>query len=105
MILGALFVVPDGDRALPAPLYAAALLVMAELAFWSIEAGLRLRAEPGADAPRLAAALAVAAASVPVGALALAAARADAERSVALTAAGSAAVLGCGALFLVLSRR
>lgn len=105
VVLGALYVLPDGDRALPAPLYAAALLVMAELAFWSIETGLRLRAEPGADAPRLAAALAVAAGSVPIGALALAAGGADADRSVALTAAGAAAVVACGAVFVVLSRR
>lgn len=105
LVLGGLYVLPDGDRALPSPLYASALLVIGELAFWSLDARLRLRAEPGTDAPRLVALLVVAAASVPVGALALLAGSADVDRSAALTGLGAAAIAGCVGVLLVLSRR
>ena len=105
LVLGALYVAPDGDRALPAPVYASTLLVIGELAFWSVDARLRLRAEPGADAPRLVALLVVAVVAIPVGALALLAGDAGAERSDLLTAVGAAAIVGCAGLLVALSRR
>jgi hypothetical protein len=53
LLLGAIYVVPEGDRAIPAPIYGGALLLIAELAFWSLDERLPGRVEPGTATPRL----------------------------------------------------
>jgi hypothetical protein len=104
LLLGALYVVPEGDRALPAPLYAGALLLIAELAFWSLDEREPARVEPGTGVPRLRGILAVAAISVPAAWLVLLASDADIVRSPAWTAAGAAAILACLAILTALAR-
>jgi hypothetical protein len=104
VILGAIYAVPDGDRAVPAPLYGSGLLLTAELAYWSLEERVVGRVLAGAVAPRLLGILAVSVAAIPAGALVLAAADADVSRSPAVTAAGAAAVVACIALLTALAR-
>jgi hypothetical protein len=104
LLLGMVYAVPQGDRAVPAPLYAGALLLTAELAYWSLDERVHGRIEAGAATPRLVAILAVAAAGIGASALPLAAAEADVTRSPATTAAGAAAILGCIALLAALAR-
>jgi hypothetical protein len=104
LLLGAIYVVPEGDRTAPAPIYAGVLLLIAELAFWSLDERLPARVEPGTATPRLLAILAVVATGVAAGALVLAAAESDVARSPARTAVGVAAVLACIALLVALAR-
>ena len=104
VLLGAAYVVPEGDRALPAPIYAGALLLAAELAFWSLDERGRGRVAPGTGMPRLQGILVVAAISVPAAWLVLLASDADIVRSPAWTAAGVAAILACVAILTVLAR-
>ena len=104
VILGAIYAVPDGDRAVPAPIYGSVLLLAAELAYWSLDERVVGRVLAGAVAPRLLAILAVSAAAIPASALVLAAADADVARSPALTAAGAAAVVACVGLLTALAR-
>lgn len=105
LVLGAMYVTPPGDRAIPAPVYGAALLLLAELAYWSLDERVVQRVQPGVSRRRLLAILAVAAAAVPAGAVVLAGAEADVERSPALTAAGAAAIVACVGLLAALARR
>jgi hypothetical protein len=104
VILGAIYAVPDGDRAVPAPLYGSGLLLTAELAYWSLEERVVGRVLAGAVAPRLLGILAVSVAAIPAGALVLAAADADVSRSPAVTAVGAAAVVACIGLLTALAR-
>jgi hypothetical protein len=104
LLLGAIYAIPDGERALPAPIYGSALLLTAELAYWSLDERGRQRVQAGVFTPRLLAILAVSAVAIPPGALALSAAEADVARSPATTAAGAAAVVGCLALLTGLAR-
>jgi hypothetical protein len=104
VILGAIYAVPDGDRAVPAPIYGSALLLAAELVYWSLDERVVARVLAGAVAPRLLAILAVSAAAVPASALVLVAADADVARSPAVTAAGAAAVVACLGLLTALAR-
>jgi hypothetical protein len=104
VILGAIYAVPDGDRAVPAPIYGSVLLLAAELAYWSLEERVVARVLAGAVAPRLIAILAVGGAALPASALVLVAADADVARSPAVTAAGAAAVVACVALLTALAR-
>jgi hypothetical protein len=104
VLLGAVYVVPEGDRALPAPIYAGALLVAAELAFWSLDERVSGRVEPGTGVPRLQGILVVAAIGVPAAWLVLLASDADIVRSPAWTAAGVAAILACVAVLTLLAR-
>lgn len=104
LILGAIYAVPEGDRAVPAPVYGSALLIAAELAYWSLDERVVGRVLAGAAGPRLLAILAVAALSIPAGALVLAAAEADVGRSPALTAAAAAAIVGCIGVLAALAR-
>ena len=53
LLLGAMYVVPEGDRAIPAPIYAGTLLLIAELSFWSLDERAPGRVEPGTAMPRL----------------------------------------------------
>ena len=104
LLLGAIYTIPDGERAIAAPIYGSALLLIAELAYWSLDERVRQRVHAGAFTPRLVAILAVSAAAIPPSALALIAAEADVTRSPAITAAGAAAVIGCLALLAALAR-
>ena len=93
ILLGAIYVLPAGDRAIPAPLYAGALLLIAELAFWSLDERESGHSEPGASMPRLLGILAVVAAGVAAGAIVLLASEIDTARSAEGTGAGVAAIL------------
>ena len=104
VLLGVAYVTSDGGPAIPSPLYAGMLLLMAELAFWSLDEREAGRVEPGTGAPRLRAILAVAATGVAASALVLLASEANTERSPETTAAGVAAVLGCVGVLVALTR-
>jgi hypothetical protein len=105
LLLGALHVIPDGDRSIGTVLYGSCLLLTAELAYWSIdEHGHRL-VQPGVFAPRLLAILAVVAAAIPASVLVYAAAGIDIPRSQASTAAGATAIVACVALLAAMARR
>ena len=104
LLLAGIYVVPEGDHSLPAPIYACALLLTAELAFWSLDERGRVRVEPGTGIPRLRGILVVTAVGVPAAWLVLLAAEADIVRSAAWTAAGAAAILACVAILAVLAR-
>jgi hypothetical protein len=103
LLLGAIYAIPDGERAIVAPIYGGALLLTAELAYWSLDERVRQRAEAGIFTPRLLAILAVSAAAIPASALVLIAAEADLARSPGMTAAGAAAVVACIALLAALA--
>jgi hypothetical protein len=104
LLLGAVYAIPHGDRAIPAPIYGSGLLLTAELAYWSLEERVRGRVQAGVGAPRMLAILAVAGAAIPASALVLAAAETDVARSPALTAAGAAAAVACLGLLAALAR-
>jgi hypothetical protein len=104
LLLGAVYAIPEGDRAVWAPLYGAGLLLSAELAYWSLETRLVHRVHGDVVTPRLLAVLGVAAASVPAGALALLAAESGLGRSPALTAAAALALVACAGLLAVLAK-
>jgi hypothetical protein len=104
LLLGAIYVVPEGDRAMPAPIYAGVLLLIAELAFWSFDERAHARVAAGTAMPRLIGILAIVATGVAAGALVLLASESDVARSPARTAAGVAAILACVALLAALAR-
>jgi hypothetical protein len=104
LLLGAIYAIPHGDRAIAAPIYSSALLLTAELAYWSLDERVHQRAQADVLTPRLLAILAVSAAAIPAGALVLIAAEADVPRSPAITAAGAAAIVACIALLTALAR-
>jgi hypothetical protein len=104
LLLGAIYVVPEGDRAIPAPIYGGALLLIAELAFWSLDEHLPGRVEPGTAMPRLLAILGVVLIGVAAAALVLLASESDVARSPVRTAAGVGAILACIAVLTVLAR-
>jgi hypothetical protein len=104
VLLAAIYVVPDGDRSIPAPIYGGALLLIAELAFWSLDERAHGRVEPGTATPRLLAILAVVATGVAAGALVVLASESDVARSPARTAAGLGAILACVAVLSALAR-
>jgi peptidoglycan/LPS O-acetylase OafA/YrhL len=104
LLLGAIYVIPEGDRAIPAPIYAGTLLLAAELAFWSLDERESGHLEPGTVTPRLRGVLAVVAIGVAAGALVLFASEADTARSTEGTAAGLAAILACLAVLTALAR-
>jgi hypothetical protein len=104
VLLGVVYVVPDGEREIWAPLYGCGLLLLAELAYWSLESRVTQRVHGDAITPRLAAVLIVASLSVPAGALVLLAADAGVGRSPAMTAVAALAVAGCVGLLALLAR-
>jgi hypothetical protein len=104
LLLGAIYAIPDGERAIAAPIFAGALLLTAELAYWSLDERVLLRVQARVFTPRLLAILAVSAAAIPPSALVLVAAEADVARSPAITGAGAAAAAGCIALLTALAR-
>jgi hypothetical protein len=104
LLLGAIYAIPEGERAIAAPVYGSALLLTAELAYWSLDERVSQRVQGGVFAPRLLAILAVSAAAIPPSALVLIAGEADVARSPALTAAAAAAIVACVALLTALAR-
>jgi hypothetical protein len=102
--LGTIYVIPEGDRAIPASIYGGALLLIAELAFWSLDERAPGRVEPVTATPRLLGILAVVATGVAAGALVLLASESDVARSPARTAAGVGAILACIAVLALLAR-
>jgi hypothetical protein len=104
LLLGAVYAIPQGDRAIPAPIYGSGLLLTAELAYWSLDERVRQRVQPGVDTPRMLATLAVAAAAIPASGLVLTAGQADVPRSPGLTAAGAAAIVASVGLVAALAR-
>jgi hypothetical protein len=103
LLLGAIYTIPDGDRAIAAPIYGSALLLTAELAYWSLEERVRQRVQADVVTPRLLALLALTVAAFPASALVLIAAEADVARSPAITAAGAAAIVASIALLAALA--
>ena len=103
VLLGAIYAIPAGERAIPAPLYGAGLLVCAELAYWSLELRVAQTVYGDVVTPRLGAVVLVAAASVPAGALVLLAAEAGIGRSPATTAAAALALAACAGLLALLA--
>lgn len=95
LLLGAVYAIPAGDRAVWAPVYGAGLLLCAELAYWSLEFRVVQRVHGDVITPRLLAVLGVAGVSLAAGALVLLAAEAGLGRSPATTAAAALAVAGC----------
>ena len=81
-----------------------ALLLIAELAYWSLDERAAGRVEPGTATPRLLGILAVVATGVAAAALVLLASESDVARSPARTAAGVGAILACVAVLGALAR-
>ena len=104
LILGAVYAIPDDDRTAAAPIFASALLLTAELAYWSLDERVHQRLQAGVLMPRLLAILAIAAAAIPPSALVLVTAEAGVGRSAATTAAGGAAIVACIALLTSMIR-
>ena len=105
LLLGALHVIPDGDRSIGTVIYASCLLLTAELAYMSIDEHGHRPVQPGVFAPRLLAILAVVAAAIPACVLVHLAAAIDIPRSHASTAAGATAIVACVALLAAIARR
>jgi hypothetical protein len=104
LVLGALYAIPDGDRAVGAPFYGGVLLITAELAYWSLDERIPQRVQTDVVTPRLLAILALGAVAIVASALVLLAAEADVARSPGTTAAAAAAVLACIGLLTALAR-
>ena len=104
LLLGTIYVVPGGDRAIPAPIYAGALLLIAELAYWSVADRAAGRLEPGTVIPRLLGILAVVVTGGAAATLVLLASDSDVARSPARTAAAVGAILACIAVLGLLAR-
>jgi hypothetical protein len=103
-LLGALYVLPDGERGVWAPLYGGGLLLCAELAYWSLEERRARRVRGDVATPRLVAVLLVAVLSVGVAAVVLLAAEVDIGRSPVTTAVAAVAVAACAGLLVALAR-
>ena len=104
VLVGALHVIPDGDRSIGTVIYGSGLLLTAELAYWSIDEHGRRPVEPGVFAPRLLAILAVMAAGIAASVLVHVAADVDISRSAASTAAGATAIVACVALLAAMAQ-
>jgi hypothetical protein len=105
LVLGALHVIPDGDRTIGTVIYGSGLLLTAELAHWSIDEHGRRPVEAGVFAPRLLAILAVVAVGIPPSVVVHVVADVDISRSTASTAAGATAIVACVALLAAMARR
>ncbi len=88
-----------------APVYAGAFVLLAELAFWSIERRVPAWSEPGLAERRLAYVAATAAGGAALAALVLVAAAASGGGGLALEAIGVAAAIGALVLVAALVRR
>jgi peptidoglycan/LPS O-acetylase OafA/YrhL len=103
LLLASIYVVPEGDRAVPAPIYGGTLLLIAELAFWSLDERASGWVEPGTAMPRLVGILAVVVTGVAAGALVMLASESDLTRSPATTAVGVGAILASIAVLATLA--
>jgi hypothetical protein len=95
----------DGGDPARSPLFAAGLLAVGELSYWSLESRLSRPASPGIAARRLALLSGLVAGSIAIGAVLVSVARIDAGGGLALEAAGVAAAVALAAAVLALSRR
>ena len=105
LLLGALHVIPDGDRSIGTVIYGSGLLLTVELAYWSIDEHGRRPVQAGVLAPRLHAILAMVAAAIPASVLVHVAAGIDIPRAHASTAAGATAIVACVVLLAAMARR
>ena len=94
----------EGDPA-RSPLYAAALLAVGELAYWSLETRVSRPATPGIAPRRIAFLSGLVAGSIAVGAILVSVARIEPGGGVLLEAAGVAAAVAAAAMVFALSRR
>ncbi len=94
----------DADPA-RSPLYAAGLLAIGELSYWSLETRLSRPATAGLAARRVALLSGLAAGSIAVGAVLVSVARVEPGGGLPLEAAGIGAAVALVAAVLVLSRR
>ena len=95
----------DGGDPARSPLFAAGLLAVGELSYWSLETRLSRPATGGIAARRLALLSGLVAGSIAIGAVLVSVARIDAGGGLALEAAGVAAAVALAAAVLALSRR
>ena len=95
----------DGGDPARSPLFAAGLIAVGELSYWSLETRLSQPASPGIAARRLALLSALVAGSIAVGAVLVSIARIDVGGGLALEGAGVAAAVALAAAVLALSRR
>lgn len=107
LALGAAAAVSFAEDADPArsPLYAAGLLAVGELSYWSLETRLSRPATAGLAARRVALLSGLAAGSIAVGAVLVSVARVEPGGGLPLEAAGVGAAVALVAAMLVLSRR
>ena len=94
----------EGDPA-ESPLFAAGLLAVGELAYWSLDTRLSRPATPGIAARRIALLSGLVAGSIALGAILVSVARLEPGGGLALETAGVAAAVGLAAAVLALSRR
>ena len=94
----------DADPA-RSPLYAAGLLAVGELSYWSLETRLSQPVTTGITARRIALLSGLAAGSIAVGAVLVSVARVEPGGGLPLEAAGVGAAVALAAAVLVLSRR
>ena len=95
----------DGGDPARSPLFAAGLLAVGELSYWSLETRLSRPASSGVAARRAALVSGLVAGSIAIGAVLVSVARIDAGGGLALEGAGVAAAVALAAAVLVLSRR
>jgi hypothetical protein len=100
----ALSIAEGGDPA-RSPLYAAGLLAVGELAYWSLETRVSKPAVPGIAARRIALLSGLVAGSIAVGAVLVSIARVEPGGGLLLEAVGVAAVVGAISVVFLLSRR
>jgi hypothetical protein len=95
----------EGGDPARSPLYAAALLVIGELAYWSLETRVSEPAAPGIAARRIALLSGLVAGSIAVGAVLVSVARIEPGGGLLLETVGVAAVVAAVSLVFALSRR
>jgi hypothetical protein len=95
----------DGGDPARSPLFAAGLLAVGELSYWSLETRLSRPASGGVAARRAALLSGLVAGSIAIGAVLVSVARIDAGGGLALEGAGVAAAVALAAAVLALSRR
>ena len=95
----------DGGDPARSPLFAAGLLAVGELSYWSLETRLSRPASGGVAARRAALLSGLVAGSIAIGAVLVSVARIDAGGGLALEGAGVAAAVALAAAVFALSRR
>ncbi len=95
----------DGGDPGRSPLFAAGLLAVGELSYWSLETRLSRPVSGGVAARRAALLSGLVAGSIAIGAILVSVARIDAGGGLALEGAGVAAAVALAAAVLALSRR